>query len=245
MNKKEKLKNVYEDTVSLTDNYVRNSITDKHTFDNSIYKHIIYYPSIIIENSDTVSSASKWSKDGKTCVLNMASAKNPGGGVRNGAMAQEECLFRCSNLWETVDSKFYPLKENEALYTKDAVFFKDRYYGIMDPITVDVVTVAAINLTKKDDGKVNKGKDYIDITKNKIRLMLSLAEQNGVDNIILGAWGCGVFNNDPSDMATMFKEVLDDENYATRFKNVIFAIINDHNSVGNNYEIFKKILRWN
>ena len=37
----------------------------------------------------------------------------------------------------------------------------------------------------------------------------------------------------------MFKEVLD-EGY--KFDNVIFAIINDHNSVGNNYDEFKKYL---
>jgi len=50
----------------------------------------------------------------------MASYKRPGG-VRNGARAQEECLFRCSNLIQVVPNSFYPLKENEALYTKDVI----------------------------------------------------------------------------------------------------------------------------
>jgi uncharacterized protein (TIGR02452 family) len=68
--------------------------------------------------------------------------------------------------------------------------------------------------------------------------MISLAAKNGVQNLILGAWGCGVFKNNPKLMAQYFSEVLVGEGYNLNFKNVVFAIINDHNSVGNNFEIF-------
>jgi uncharacterized protein (TIGR02452 family) len=81
-------------------------------------------------------------------------------------------------------------------------------------------------------------KEYRKITKDKIRLMISLAAKNGVQNLILGAWGCGVFNNDPTTMSQYFSEILVGEGYNLNFKNVVFAIINDHNSVGNNFEIF-------
>lgn len=84
-------------------------------------------------------------------------------------------------------------------------------------------------------------KKYIQLNKNKIRLILSLAIKNDVKNIILGAWGCGVFKNNPVQIANFFKEVLD-EGYNSYFDNVVFAIINDHNSVDNNLEIFKSIL---
>ena len=53
--------------------------------------------------------------------------------------------------------------------------------------------------------------------------------------------GCGVFGNDPVNIATWFKEILT-EGYYKSFKNVIFAVINDHNSVSNNYQIFKNII---
>ena len=204
---------------------------------------------IIVEGLDTVSSAVKWSKKGKTCILNMASASKPGGGVDKGAQAQEECLFRCSNLWESITKDMYPLNKYEAVYTNSATFFKDVKYDAMKPIKVDVVTIAAVNLNR-DSYFDEEKKEWIDqlnrkplgyrrLTKKKIRLMLSLAVHNDVDNLILGAWGCGVFKNKPEEIARMFKDVL--KEYQGAFEKVIFAVINDKNSHGNNFEIFKEI----
>ena len=82
-------------------------------------------PRVIIEPHDTVTSAIRWSKVGKVAILNMASARRPGGGVEKGARAQEESLFRCSNLFDTIPQDMYPIGLEEAIYTKDAVFFKD------------------------------------------------------------------------------------------------------------------------
>ena len=233
------LVNVFQDTLENSKGLTK-SITSKHTFDEiNNAKLGMFKPNISVVNSDSVSALVEYSKLGKTCVLNMASYKRPGGGVYNGARAQEECLFRCSNLIHVVPNTFYPLQENEALYTKDAIFFKDKEYDYMDPVECDVVTIAAINLSgnaKYDP--VQNVKDYRNVTKNKIRLMISLAAKNGVQNLILGAWGCGVFKNDPKLMAQYFSEVLVGEGYNLSFENVVFAIINDHNSVGNNFEIF-------
>lgn len=162
----------------------------------------------------------------------MASSKKPGGGVANGAMAQEECLFRCSNLFE-ISTDFYPLSKDEALYTKDAVFIKDKNYMIMEePVILDVVTIAALNLNH-----MKTPDNYDEIMINKIKLMLSLALKNGCKNIILGAWGCGVFKNDPIRVSKLFEEFAYGD-----FDNIVYAVINDHNSVSNNYEIFKNTL---
>ena len=209
-------------------------------------------PNIVVSPLDSVSYI-KENSEGKICILNMASYKRGGGGVRNGTRAQEECLFRCSNLFETVTQNFYPLKEDECLYTKDAVFFKDFYYGPMDPVTVDVVTIAAINLNENSyydfqnnrwiDQLKDKDDNYVELTKNKIRTMLSVAEHNEVDTLVLGAWGCGVFKNDPTEMAQMFKDVLIEEHFATKFRKVVFSIINDHNSVDDNYSKFLEVFK--
>lgn len=241
---------IFEDTVNKVNSglVVTNSVTTKHTFSD------------IIQPTGVVGELKVWGTDSvslidhlqgisdKLCILNMASRKKAGGGVRNGSVAQEECLFRCSNLFETVVQDFYPLADDECLYTEDSVFFKDFYYNDMKPIVTDVVTVAAVNLNENSyfdtaqGGWVNvpndKPANYETLTKQKIRLMLSLASKKGVSDIILGAWGCGVFKNDPTEMATMFKEIID-EGYEL---NVHFAIINDHNSVANNYELFKNVL---
>jgi uncharacterized protein (TIGR02452 family) len=83
---------------------------------------------------------------------------------------------------------------------------------------------------------VKNHQEYGQITKNKIRLMLSIPAQKGVKNVILGAWGCGVFRNDPTIMASYFKEILINEGYSSLFERCIFAII------GKNFETFNQIL---
>ena len=233
------LVNVFQDTLENSKN-LTDSTTSKHTFDETNPPRLTMFKDIIsVINTDSVSAVVEYSKLGKTCVLNMASYKRPGGGVHNGARAQEECLFRCSNLIQVVPTSFYPLEVNEALYTKDAIFFKDKDYEYMEPVVCDVITIAAINLNENAKyDPVQNLTDYRKITKDKIRLMVSLAAQNGVKNLILGAWGCGVFNNDPTTMSQYFSEVLVGEGYSVDFDNIVFAIINDHNSVGNNFDIF-------
>ena len=233
------LVNVFQDTLENSKN-LTDSTTSKHTFDETNPPRLTMFKDIIsVINTDSVSAVVEYSKLGKTCVLNMASYKRPGGGVHNGARAQEECLFRCSNLIQVVPTSFYPLEVNDALYTKDAIFFKDKDYEYMEPVVCDVITIAAINLNENAKyDPVQNVTDYRKITKDKIRLMVSLAAQNGVKNLILGAWGCGVFNNDPTTMSQYFSEVLVGEGYSVDFDNIVFAIINDHNSVGNNFDIF-------
>lgn len=64
----------------------------------------------------------------------MASMSNPGGGYRKGSNAQEENLFRRTNLFQCIDDPYqmdqkrewsYPLPEFGGLYIKDAVVFRD------------------------------------------------------------------------------------------------------------------------
>jgi uncharacterized protein (TIGR02452 family) len=247
MNKNE-LISVFEDTVTLveTGQIKTNSVTTKHnTSERDIVVNQYVDTNIHTLNSDTVNAAFNYSMLGKTCVLNMASAKKAGGGVRNGAKAQEECLFRCSNLFETVTQDFYPLDYNEMLYTKDAVFFKNNEYELITPFTVDVVTVAAVNLNpnaRYDDNKQYEVDNYEKVMKDKIRTMLYLANANGCENVVLGAWGCGVFKNDPQLVANMFNEIV--REHKGCFKNVLFAVINDHNSAGDNYDVFRQTFNY-
>lgn len=127
------------------------------------------------------------------------------------------------------------------VYTNDAVFFKDFEYIIIDHITVDVVTIPALNLNPfaKYDNLESVG-NYEKITLTKMDMLFKLPFMNGCENILLGAWGCGVFSNDPTIMANLFKKYIENNN--GMFKNIVFPIINDHNSTGNNYQIFKDIL---
>jgi len=194
---------------------------------------------VIVEAMDTVSALVKYSKIGKTAVLNMASSRRKGGGVENGAMAQEECLFRCSNLF-TISNDLYPITSDEYIYTKDATFIKDCNYQPMEHVIVDVITIPAINLNSKHADFSNSPEGYESLTLDKMFFMINSALINGCENIILGAWGCGVFKNDPKVISELFKETLEGGDLFKMFNNVVFAVINDRNSVGNNYEVFKK-----
>jgi len=243
---RENLIKVYIDTCEKSKYLNTKSLTIKHSFSEIIETGKNKQNSFVI-NSDTISAALKYKNDGKTCILNMASYKKAGGGVAGGAMAQEESIFRCSTLNNTITQNFYPLQSDEALYTKDAKVFKDRYFNLIEPFEVDCITIAAISLNLYGEGyskhQFNKTyentKEYDVEMRNKIKLMLSLASKNGVDNLILGAWGCGVFNNEPHTIANMFKDELEN---GYNFKNVVFAIINDNNSVSDNYSVFNSII---
>ena len=210
---------------------------------------------IFEENIDSVSAIAKYSNS-KTCVLNMASAKRPGGGVVKGAKAQEECLFRCSNLGLSISKGHYPLQQHEMLYTVNAVFFKDVNYNDFDCAYLsDVITCAAVNLNDNAkygyDGKDAMSEDpasdysYVNITKRKIEGIVTSAALRGVETLILGAWGCGVFKNDPKFIAQTFLDALTTSDRRYAFDRVVFAVINDRNSVGNNYDVFKNVIREN
>ena len=72
-------------------------------------------------------------------------------------------------------------------------------------------------------------KDEIKLYENKIRTIYQIAALNGHDSIVLGALGCGIFNNPPSEVSKIFYDILQKE-FKGYFKRVIFAILWDHNS---------------
>lgn len=190
---------------------------------------------ITVDNMDCINVAEKFCKLGKTCMLNMASYKKPGGGVVNGSKSQEEDLCRRSNLMHGISEKHYPLKQNEYIFTKDVIFFKDENYLRITEFKCDIITIPAVN---KNTGPL---KDYDSVMESKVRTILNEPYQNGCKNLVLSAFGCGVYGNDPKYVATLFKVLLD-EGFSTMYDNISFSILNDRNSVGSNYELFKAIL---
>lgn len=231
---KEELIQVFDNTKSLCTD-IKPPVSEKHTWDSFEEDDA----KVVVEPMDTVSALCKYLPLGKTLVLNMASSKRPGGGVANGSVAQEECLFRCSNLFE-ISKDFYPIEMEEYIYSKDVTFIKDKDYNAMSSVSCDVITMAAVNLNKGhvDTADEFDEEEYRATMFGKMDALFRAARENKCDNIILGAWGCGVFKNDPKVVAQMFSTVT--FMYKRYFKNIIFAVINDNNSVGNNYQIFKE-----
>lgn len=243
---KEELIEVYKDTKSFFEKHYT-PMTCKlstGTLHNPEY-NVQDDSNIIVEPTDTVSALIKYAALGKTAVLNMASSKRKGGGVEKGSVAQEECIFRCSNLF-TIPDSYYPIATNELLYTMEASFMRDvKYNWLSSIVKVDVITMPAVNLNKAHIDVIGEDvdpmKDYENTMLLKIQNILDAAAWQKCENIILGAWGCGVFKNDPKVVAELFNKVLERRRY--RFKNIVFAVINDNNSVANNFKIFNETIK--
>lgn len=197
---------------------------------------------IFVVEDTTFSCASKLVKcDEKTAVLNFANAYNPGGGVKNGALAQEECLCRSSNLYESLTLAYNirhyykwnqkntgDMGSDRIIYSLDVTVFKnDDIYPVLLPkdqwFQVDVITCAAPYYDKQKKKPVTIEK-LEQTFYDRIRNILEVAVANDVDNLVLGAFGCGVFNNPPEMVADVFKQLLIQKGYALFFKNIDFAI---------------------
>lgn len=191
--------------------------------------------SIVVEDNTTFSAAGKY-RSGRTAVLNFANPMTPGGGVRAGAMAQEECLCRSSNLYLCLTGSpfadFYgyhrsrddDLFSDRLIYTPGVTVFKtdDDIPKLMprrSRFRVDVITCAApYNARRRDRGELKA------IFMSRIRNIFEAALDNGARTLILGAFGCGAFQNPPDVVAAAFRETIEENGYDGMFDRIVFAI---------------------
>lgn len=211
---------------------------------------------IEVWDSLTISAAyqlyKKLNNDGSSiCVLNFASAKNPGGGFLKGSLAQEESLSLCSNLYTAIkDAYMYTFHRNNldalrkglysdyCLITEKVTVFRDdiNLNLLKEPYQIQFATCPAPNagayLLKVKDGLEELNKAMI----SRIEFLLSAMALNGMKHIILGAFGCGVFKNDAVFVAESFMKLLNSERFSNVFETVIFAV------PGDKYFTFKKVI---
>lgn len=184
---------------------------------------------------NTVDAVLRLNQEGKTNigVLNFASAKNPGGGFLNGAMAQEESLAAASGLYQTLCKHPLYYERNRgcksmiytdhAIFSPEVVFFRNGEFDLIaQPVTASVLTMPAVNL-----GQIQqKGEDLLLAQakmRDRMRLCLLGFAQKNCRHLILGAYGCGVFRNDPKAVADWWREWLDGE-FHDFFDSVTFAV---------------------
>lgn len=223
----------------------------------------------VISQKRSFEAASKYARAGKkVCVLNFASAVNPGGGVTQGASAQEECLCRCSTLYpclniEEIWKKFYgphraagnPLYNDDCLYTPGVVVFKSdvsfpERMEEQDWYQVDVLTCAAPNLreamvefvnsdTMKKSGKFENGRLY-QLFSQRIERIFRIAAVNGAEILVLGAFGCGAFCNPPETVARVFRDVQ--KKYDPYFETIEYAVFCSEYDI-KNYTAFYRVFK--
>ena len=197
-------------------------------------------PIIEIINEDSFNLAIKYVIDGhKPLVLNMASDYKPGGGVASGKTAQEEELFRRSNAHLTHPNEWYPLNVNETIYSPQVTIIRDsrdKKYKYIDEIDIALISCAAIRKPALIDNKYTDN-DY-NIMYNKIESIFKIAIIHGHDSLVLGALGCGVFNNPPEEIANMFSILIN--KYGKHFTKIGFAILVVKDKDTENLNVFKK-----
>lgn len=216
-----------------------------------------YETEVKVVNNDCLYEAKKLIDEGlKPAVLNMASFHTPGGGVINGSAAQEENIFRRTNIFKSLyqfnhigdnygikqKEERYPLDYNYGgIYTPKVFVFKgsdDVDYKLLDePFYVDVITLPAVKNPSMKNGKIVP---WVETTiKNKIKQILNIALENKNDSLVLSAFGCGAYGTPPEQMAKFFADVLASEKYQGLFRVIHFAIIDlkstngKHNPNGN------------
>ncbi|HKL75786.1 MAG TPA: TIGR02452 family protein [Halanaerobiales bacterium] len=190
----------------------------------------------------------------KVACLNFASAKNPGGGFLNGSSAQEESLARSSALYPCIKQKKEMYDENKKydsalyldymIYSPEVPVFREDSGSLLDnPYKVSMITAPAVNAgvvrsreSKENENKIEKKMKY------RIEKILSIALINKNRALVLGAFGCGVFRNNPEDVADYFRKFIkEDERFNSYFDKIVFAVL-DRSRKTETYNIFKRKL---
>jgi uncharacterized protein (TIGR02452 family) len=167
----------------------------------------------------------------RTLVLNFASPIVPGGGFLVGERAQEEYHCRSSALFACqLGGPMYgfhlqqgnALRSDAMIYSPDVPVFRDDDHRLLDdPFKVAFISAAACDardVAPLDQPKIPGAMGA------RIVKVLAAAQANGHDALVLGAWGCGTFANDPALIAELFRQALDGP-FKGAFRRVTFAIV--------------------
>jgi uncharacterized protein (TIGR02452 family) len=235
---------VHIEEQSLTESAKKTKMYHESDFLNISTRDKLFKKTKLIIMSEDCIEAGLWLKNqlqnsnnslnDKVAVLNMANPNSPGGGYKSGSGAQEENIHRRTNMYqclENVDNLDpdrtwkYPLPEFGGVFTPDAVVIRGSeakgYPWLEKPENLSFISVAAYKNPKWHQ-KTEDG------MKRKMRVILNMALENQCYNIILSAFGCGAYRNPPEKVAKCFKQII--EEFEGMFENIIFAIIDDHNS---------------
>jgi uncharacterized protein (TIGR02452 family) len=196
-----------------------------------------------VTNETTLDAARRLVGEGIPDVmcLNFASAKNPGGGFLGGALAQEECIARATGLYPCLLTamEYYTFhrKQRTGFYSDHMIYspavpiVKTEGGQVLDePVCITIITSPAVNagvIRRDEGGSVEK---VIPVMRVRIEKLLALCQNKKHTTLVLGAWGCGVFRNEPEDISQLFLEALTGK-FANQFQRIVFAVKTDKASI--------------
>ncbi|WP_204300404.1 TIGR02452 family protein [Actinoplanes campanulatus] len=195
-------------------------------------------PPVIEVTAESTLAAARRVGAGVAC-LNFASARNPGGGFLNGAQAQEESIARGSAIYPALlaagDFYAFHRADRGLLYTDRIiwspgvpVFRDDRGRLLAHPYPVSILTSAAPNRAAITRNEPDLLTEVSGALARRAARVLRVAAAHGARELVLGAWGCGVFGNDPGEVARVFAAALRDGPW---FDRVVFAIMDRRETV--------------
>ncbi|MBW5420333.1 TIGR02452 family protein [Streptomyces sp. BG9H] len=170
-------------------------------------------------------------------VLNFSSARNPGGGYLNGAQAQEEAICRASALYACLleARPFYdhhrahrdPFYTDRVIHSPGVPVFRDDSGELLDaPYRVGFLTSAAPNAGVIRRRLPERAADIPQAVAARAERVLETALACGYERLVLGAWGCGVFMNDPAHVAGAFRTLLGEGGrFAGQFAHIVFGVL--------------------
>ncbi|MEX1658591.1 TIGR02452 family protein [Streptomyces pseudovenezuelae] len=174
---------------------------------------------------------------GRPAVLNFASARNPGGGYLNGAQAQEEALCRASALYtcQLRARAFYdhhrahrdPFYTDRVIHSPAVPVFRDDRGALLDSAhLVGFLTAAAPNAGVVRRTAPERAAELPEALETRAGQVLAVAVTEGYRRLVLGAWGCGVFQNDPAQVAGAFRTLLGPGGrFDGTFEHVVFGVL--------------------
>lgn len=206
---------------------------------------------VIVNNTtiNTIIELRNSGVSGNIVALNFASARNPGGGFETGANAQEEsivrasalyqCLIKCSEFYEFHRKQGSPLYSDKMIYSPDVPIFRDDSGKFLNkPVLCSFITSPAVNANVARGRGISES--IISETMNiRIKNILKLALSKNPSAIVLGAFGCGVFGNNPKEVSRMFASQLKENMKSISDMKIIFAIYDRNMTIIN---IFRKEL---
>jgi uncharacterized protein (TIGR02452 family) len=191
---------------------------------------------------------------GRVGCLNFASARNPGGGFLGGSQAQEESLARSSGLYPCLlqfrEMYAYNARpDSTGLYSDYfsyapgvPVFRGEAGEWLPEPFLLDIITAPSVNAGALQRNNPELLPELVPTMRRRTRLVLAAAARHSIDSLILGAWGCGVFGNDPAQIAELFAEALAEPNIRGRFRRIDFAVF-DPKPPQATLQTFERILK--
>jgi uncharacterized protein (TIGR02452 family) len=223
---------VYNETQYFSAQF-RAPFTHKYICDKSQHVRILHKKTRVkVYNEDSIRLGAKLKNKGyKPLVLIFADDRFAGGAVAMGSGAQEESLFRRTNLCKgLLQETFYPIKANESVIAENVSIFRDieaNNYAFIQPYTLDFIACPGIHNPKLEDNMLNA--EDTQILRTKLQCIFLSAQSINCDALVLGPLGCGAWRCPPAHIATIFKEEIEKSNGAFSF--IAFACLEvDQNS---------------